>query len=235
MNGVVVEPALGEIVHAVAAFAGVEHVGDQHGVVVAVDLDAALREHQPVVFHVLRDLEDASVLEQRLERFQRVLFRDLVGGEVRREQVAVAAAVLRCGRAARSRLRSARPRARSRTDAGLHRIEAGGLGVDRDHADVIGARDPFLQARQRAHAFVFAAVDLGVARSLGARGGERDRGEGAVCLAARFRLAAAARTDRRFSRPAHVCALAAGAPDISFASASTCEASMLGSSRRRGG
>ena len=54
MDGVVVEPALGEIVHAVAAFAGVEHVGHQHGVVVAGDLDAALGEHQPVVFHVLR-------------------------------------------------------------------------------------------------------------------------------------------------------------------------------------
>ena len=66
MDGVVIEPALGEIVHAVAAFAGVEHVGDQHGVVVAVDLDAALGEHQPVVFHVLRDFEDALVLQQRL-------------------------------------------------------------------------------------------------------------------------------------------------------------------------
>ena len=68
VDGVVVEPALGEIVHAVAALAGVQHVGDQHGVVVAGDLDAALREHQPVVFQILPDLEDASVLEQRLER-----------------------------------------------------------------------------------------------------------------------------------------------------------------------
>ena len=63
VDGVVVEPALGEIVHAVTAFTGVQHVGNQHGVVVAGDLDAALREHQPVVFHVLRDLEDAFVLE----------------------------------------------------------------------------------------------------------------------------------------------------------------------------
>ena len=69
MNGVVVEPALGEIVHAVAALAGIEHVGDQHGVVEAGDFDAALREHQPVVFQILPDLENALVLEQRLENF----------------------------------------------------------------------------------------------------------------------------------------------------------------------
>ena len=67
MDGVVVEPALGEVVHAVAAFSGVEHIGDEHGVVIAGDLDAALREHQPVILHILRDLEDGLVLEQRLE------------------------------------------------------------------------------------------------------------------------------------------------------------------------
>ena len=62
MNGLVAEPAFRQIVHAVAAAAGVEHVGDQHGVVVAGDFDAAaLREHQPVVFHVLRDLEHAGL------------------------------------------------------------------------------------------------------------------------------------------------------------------------------
>ena len=48
-----------QIVHAVAAFAGVEHVGDRHGVVIAADLDAALGERQPVVFQVLADLDTA--------------------------------------------------------------------------------------------------------------------------------------------------------------------------------
>src|SRR5665213_606682 len=62
VDGVVVEPALGEIVHAVAAFTGVQHIGNQHSVVVTGDLDAALGEHQPVVFHVLCDFEDASCL-----------------------------------------------------------------------------------------------------------------------------------------------------------------------------
>ena len=94
VDGVVVEPALGEIVHAVAAFAGVEHVGNQHGVVVAGGLDAALGEHQPVVFHILRDLEDAFVLEQRLEQNERLFLGNLAGAELcfRREQIAAAGA-----------------------------------------------------------------------------------------------------------------------------------------------
>ena len=181
MNGVVVEPALGEIVHAVAAFAGVEHVGDQHGVVVAGDLDAALGEHQPVVFHVLRDLEDALVLEQRLENGQRVLFLDLVGCEPGIEQPVAAAILLVRERHIAGFVGC--DGEREAAQAGLHRVETGGLGIDRDHAEIVGARDPFLQARQRADAFVFAAVDFLLARGFRARGGKRDRGEGAVGFA----------------------------------------------------
>ena len=69
-----------------------------------------------------------------------------------------------------------------------HRVEAGGLGVDRDDAGLVRARDPFLQAFQRADGLVFGAVDLGGARGLAARGGKRDGGEGAIRFAfvARF-------------------------------------------------
>ena len=42
------------------------------------DVDAAPREDQPVVFHVLADLEDARVLQQRLQRCERLPLRNLV-------------------------------------------------------------------------------------------------------------------------------------------------------------
>ncbi len=176
MNGVVVEPALGEVVHAVAAFAGVQHVGNQHGVVIAFDLDAALREHQPVVFHVLRDFEDGFVLQERLEQRERLVLGDLVGAELgfRREQIGAVgrAAVAMADRHVAGFVR--RHGERESAQMRLHRIEAGGLGVDRDDADFMRARDPGFQPRDRAHALVFAAVDLGVAGLLGARGGERN-------------------------------------------------------------
>ena len=41
-------------------------------------------KHQPVVFDVLADLEDARVFQQRLQRGERLGFRDLVGRELRR-------------------------------------------------------------------------------------------------------------------------------------------------------
>ena len=127
-----------------------------------------------------------------------------------------------------------RKRKRKAAQAGLHGVEAGGLGVDRDHAHLMRARDPFLQAGERAHALVFAAVDFLLACGFSARGGERDRGEGAVwyALAGSAWFAAAAQTNRRFSRSVRLRATA-GAPDTSFASASTCDASISAFSATR--
>ncbi len=175
VNGLVAQPFLGEVVHAVAAFAGVEHVGNEHGVVVALDLDAALREHQPIVFQVLPDFQDALVLEQRLENFQRVFFLDLIGCEACVEQAIAAAVLFVCKRHVKGFV--GRQRERETAQGRLHRVEAGGLGVDRDHAQLMRSRDPFLQAGKRAHAFVFAAIDFLRARGFRARGGERDGGE----------------------------------------------------------
>ena len=50
-------------------------------------------------------------------------------------------------------------RQREAAEVRLHRIEAGGLGVDRDHADVSRARDPGVEPVERAHGLVFRAVD----------------------------------------------------------------------------
>jgi hypothetical protein len=45
-------------------------------------------------------------------------------------------------------------------------------------ADIVHPRDPSLQLFEAAHGLVFAAIDRRLARRFGARGGERDRGEG---------------------------------------------------------
>ena len=59
-----------EHVHAVVGAAGVEHVGDEQRVVERRDLDAAHLEDVPVELHVVGDLEDARILEQRLQARQ---------------------------------------------------------------------------------------------------------------------------------------------------------------------
>src|SRR6266550_8597642 len=64
-----------------------------------------------------------------------------------------------------------------RADLGLHRVDRRCLGLDGDMADIVNAGDPPLQLFEAAHGLVFAAIDPGLARGFGARGGERDGGE----------------------------------------------------------
>ena len=79
------EEALGERIEAmiVAGRARVERVGKQHCVVDRRDADAAQGEHMHVEFDVVADLEDARLLEQRLQERDRFRFRELIGGEAR--------------------------------------------------------------------------------------------------------------------------------------------------------
>ena len=106
-----------------------------------------------------------------------------------------------------------------------HRIEAGGLGVDRDDADVLGAQHPGVQPVERAHGLVFAAVEscrpCAAARwAAASAAGERSRRSPRLCCAA----AAAARTDRRSCRRGPAPRRAGGrcrrgrapAPDVSL-------------------
>ncbi len=58
----VLQPALGERVHAVRRGAGIEHIGQQHGVVIGRDIDAVAHQDQPVIFEVLADLQHATGL-----------------------------------------------------------------------------------------------------------------------------------------------------------------------------
>ena len=79
------EKAFGQRIEAmiVAGRARVERVGKQHCVVDRRDADAAQGEHVHVEFEVVADLEDARLLEQRLQERDRFRFRELIGGEAR--------------------------------------------------------------------------------------------------------------------------------------------------------
>ncbi len=58
-----VEVLLRELVHAVIRAAGVQHVRDQHRVVVGRDVDAVPREQKPIEFEVLPDLQHARIFK----------------------------------------------------------------------------------------------------------------------------------------------------------------------------
>ena len=60
-SGLVLEVELRELVHPMPMRAGLQRVGDQHGVVVADDCETVLREHESVVFEVLADLQHARI------------------------------------------------------------------------------------------------------------------------------------------------------------------------------
>ena len=57
--------------------AGVERVGHEAGIVDRVERDAVARERHHVELRVLHDLEDARVLENRLQQVERLAHRDL--------------------------------------------------------------------------------------------------------------------------------------------------------------
>ena len=141
------------------------------------DVDAAPREDQPVVLHVLADLEDAGVFQQRLERGERVALRDLVRrrARLRREQVAaaLAAAVAMAERHVAGLVRRDREREAARARACI----GSRLVVSVSTATTPASRARAIQAFSRssvAHRLVFASGRSCAARAaVGARGGER--------------------------------------------------------------
>ena len=168
------EPQLSHGVHAVRSPAGVEHIGHQHGVVERRDLDAVARQHLHVILQVLPDLEDALVLEQRLEDGERLRNRHLRGHDLAWKEAGAVAALAVDQRHVAGGVGA--DREREAAQLRLHRIEARGLGVDRNHAGIDRARDPGAQFIDRAHRLVARAVERrGLGRS-DAGFGERLRG-----------------------------------------------------------
>ena len=121
-------------VHVVARGGGIEHVAFEHGVVGQPgERDAVVGEHVRVVLEVGAHLGQRGILEQRLERRERGLERQLVG----RAGVVVRERDVR-GLARRHREAHAH-------DARGHRVEAGGLGVEGGERGVGDQRQPALQ------------------------------------------------------------------------------------------
>src|SRR5262249_13313616 len=73
-------------IYIVRAFAGVEHIGHEHGIVGRSQPDAAARQHQPIPFHVMTYLDDVLVFEKRLQRIKRFTLGDLSAAEPGRKQ-----------------------------------------------------------------------------------------------------------------------------------------------------
>ena len=96
------EKALGERIEAVvvAGRARVERVGEQHRVVDRRDADAAQGEHMHVELEVVADLENARLLEQRLQKRDRFGFRELIGREARAVEKIVSASPMADGNVA---------------------------------------------------------------------------------------------------------------------------------------
>ncbi len=182
-DGAVIEPLLRHGIHAVRPAAGIEHIGHQHGVVVRCDLDAVARQHLPVEFQVLPDLEDAAILQQRLERGERVRRRNLARHHLAGEQAGAVAALAVDQRHVAGLVGA--DCEREAAQLRLHRIEAGGLGVDRDHAGVDGARHPVAQPLQGEHRLVARTIEF------------RGLGRGDARFGERLRRRPAGRRDRR--------------------------------------
>ena len=96
-------------------------------------------------FAFWRDLEHAGVFEQRLQQRDRFGLGNLARREpAAAEQIAVAVAMADRDVAGLAR----RDGERNADEIGLHRIERSCLGVERDDAGFVRARDPALRARR---------------------------------------------------------------------------------------
>ncbi len=165
------------------------------------------------IFQVLADLEHARVFQHALERFERGLLRNLV----RREAWAPArtgrcrpACRRRDGRAARSRLRCRRPRARSRTAArSSDRGWWSRCRSRRRRCPWRAATQAFSRSSVRTVSYLLRSILLRLRRGEmrgGERGGREIAGRLRPCCAA----AAAGRTGRRSCRRAAGASRAGG-------------------------
>ena len=121
----------------------IERIGDEHRVVEGFQIDAVAGEDLHVVFRVLKHLEDARVLEHRLEQRQRLLTVHLTLGGLGRseEPLALPGSVAERDIAGRPGLHGQR----HADQFGPHLVEARGFGVHRDPAARVRPVDPCTQ------------------------------------------------------------------------------------------
>ena len=66
-------------IHAMAVLAGLDGVGNQHGVIDGADIGAVAPQHLQVIFQVLADFQNAGIFEQRLQMRNGIFNFDLAG------------------------------------------------------------------------------------------------------------------------------------------------------------
>ena len=211
------------VVEAVAAAPGVEHVGHQHGVVVG--LQSSMPRRAKICqsyFRFCADLEDAGVFQQRLERVERRLLRNLV-----RRRAWPPARTGRCRPARRRRDgRAARSRPRCRPTASEMPHSCAFIGSRLVVSVSIATTPSPWRARSRRSSrssvrtvSYLRAVELGWPCAAAMRRGQRRRRQ----VAARLGLAARLRRRRE-----QVAALAGARRE-------PCAGAVAGARRRRGG
>ena len=172
LDGLVVEMQLCQLIHAVAVAGAFEDVGNDDGVVYRRDVDALAREDVHVEFDVVPDLQHRRIFQQRLQKPDRILQRNLR----RRVFAAAFSAQVQCA------LRRAADVAHGDIAAGaggdgqrdadhlrLEGIEAGGFRIDRHPTIRRGGLHPAFQIGHGGDGFISARA--GFRRDDGGFGG----------------------------------------------------------------
>ncbi len=150
-NWRVVEPALGQLIHAIAAHTRVERVGEQHGVIKRCHFHAVTLEHEPVVLHVLRDFEDSWIFQHWLEQGNSFFERDLTFQQRTTAEEITFAIHMR----QRDVTGFARSAGEGNADkASFHGVEGICLSVHSHVAHFIGLRYPLFEALRGRNCFV---------------------------------------------------------------------------------
>ncbi|CAM5321889.1 hypothetical protein RLIN73S_06475 [Rhodanobacter lindaniclasticus] len=158
LHRLIAEILLRQRVHVVARGGGVPHVGLQHRVVPEpLHGDAVVRQDVDVVLRVLAQLGPRRVLEDRLQRGQHG-----IAIELRRHAGVVVAERDVAGPARLHREAEA-------DDVRAHRVEAGGLGVERDQLGVAQFLQPGVELRLGGDEFVLAGSGKARSQMIGAR------------------------------------------------------------------
>ena len=137
----VAEMLFGKLVHAMAILAGFDGVGHEHRVVEIDEFDPGLGEDEKIVFEILPDLEDRGILQQGLQRRDRVCLRDLLQ-RARAAEIEPVAGAMADGDVARL---ARRQRQRDARELRLHRIERSRFGIDTNMALLECGGDPAFQ------------------------------------------------------------------------------------------
>ena len=118
VDGLVTQQPEGEVIH-VMALGRIQHVGFEHGVMLdTFHLDTVIGKHMGIIFQVLADLADLAVLQQRLKRTQHLVFTQLLRSAdivMSERYIGGLSFFDREGHA---------------DHAGIHVIQAGGLGIE---------------------------------------------------------------------------------------------------------